>query len=468
MLDLLLTSPLPPPHKRPQEKAYDPADAASPSLALGTLAAAARAAGYSVAVLDTAVDLFPTYTWASVCARLCAMPARVLGISAHATCTYPMALRMADYYRRWHSATIVMGGSFVTFLDKQPFADSQAVDIVVRGEGEEAIVDVMRAAVEGLFPLEDIPGITFRRNGQVVRNEDRAEMCSLDTIPLPAWDLFPLDRLRRLSASTGLPVEASRGCWGSCVFCSDRHLWRQHVRYRSPNRVLDALAQVKQLGIGVANFTDLNFAADKKCAADICRAIAKARVGVRWSADTRVDCVDRNLSRLLRQAGCFEVLLGVESASESVLRAVGKPYAKEQIESAVKTLHAEGISVEGTFIVGLPGETYETFAETLDFIARADFDRVCIYPLIPFPGSDFWRDPGRYGCIIKHTQWQKYIEPHIVCTCRGFTASQIQAMFLLGRQFALRVTREGAKLEKKRAASIREAYTFAARRKHRG
>ena len=258
--------------------------------------------------------------------------------------------------------TIVAGGPHVTHLDRAWLAAYPEFDAVVRGEGEDALLDVVRKKAAG-EPLDGIPGTTTR----AVRAPDRPTITELDRLPHNA------DHLAR-SLGVDVPDQlryfiSSRGCPGACTFCNTPDFWGRRVRFRSVDDVLRELHTMRgRHGLVHVSFRDDTFTAHRPRTLELCRRLIEEGPTFLWDCQSRVNLVDEERLRWMKRAGCHHVQYGIESGSERILELLQKDITGEQIRSAVAMTRAAGLVVSIYLISGVPEETEEDIQATVDLI----------------------------------------------------------------------------------------------------
>ncbi len=285
-------------------------------------------------------------------------------------------------------ATTVLGGPHATFMDKQVLIEEQSVDIVVRGEGEQTLLEL----AQNIFnpkALNKIEGIAFRNNeGQPVRTPNRPFIQRLDELPHPAYKYFPLEKYRLFGRKI-LPIITSRGCPSQCSFCTTARMLGKGFRARSPKNVVDELEWLRDVhGADAFTFYDDTFTLDRKRALRICEEIKNREIGLPWDCQTRVSTVSKEILTKMRQANCQQVFFGVESGCQTILDAVKKGTTVEQNERAIRLAKDSGLFVAVSVIIGYPGETKEMLQETIDLIRKAEPDDVYLCVATPYPGTE--------------------------------------------------------------------------------
>jgi anaerobic magnesium-protoporphyrin IX monomethyl ester cyclase len=369
----------------------------NPLIGVAYMAAALAKKGYEVTVVDCP-PLKMTYE--DLKREIIRFEPNIVGITS-VTVTFSSALKAARILKgSYPQAFIVLGGPHVTVVDEQTLNEQPEVDIVVRGEGEQTILELVDLlSKSNLENLGEVAGITFRKNRKIVRTPDRPFIQNLDQLPYPAYEYFPLRRYR-LFGKLILPVITSRGCPFRCTFCLAPRMAGKRFRARSPKNVVDELEWLRdEYEADAFTFHDETFTYDKKRVFEICEETKTRNVGLPWDCSTRVDQVSRELLAEMRDANCQLVSFGVESGSQRILNAMKKGTTVEQNERAIKWAKEVGLSVSTSVIIGYPGETEETLMQTLDFIRRTEPDSVHMSLATPYPGIDLYD-------IMKEAGWK--------------------------------------------------------------
>lgn len=337
-------------------------------------------------------------------------PQTVLGLSTMGA-TLPVALLIAEHVRAaFPSVPILFGGPGVQGVDEALVARFEQVDAVLRGEGETAVVELLERG----WPLafEGVEGFTWRdEHGRVRREAARAPMGSLSDVEAPAWDLLPpLSAYKAITgAADGLvPVDSGRGCAFDCSFCTIGRYWKRRSRVLPPVRLADELESIAALpGARQAYLCHDIFGADKRHAIAFCREMEERRAagrGLPFEVRARLDHLDDDLVDAMQDAGCYRVLVGIESASPRVRRAANKDFGdidNAELLRRVRYLADHGITPILSLILGLPGEEREDLAATLDFIADAAYQtgasgaQLSLHIVNPQPGCGLGEALGR-------------------------------------------------------------------------
>jgi radical SAM superfamily enzyme YgiQ (UPF0313 family) len=314
---------------------------------------------------------------------------------------YPIASGILRDCKRFDEGVItVIGGPHVSFTPKETLQESLWIDIVVRGEGEITISEISLGK-----ELKDIDGIAFRENNEIVMTPPRQLIEDLDELPFPSRHLFPIPKYQAFGGEC--PLITGRGCPFNCIFCVGHKMVGKRGRFRNPKLVVDEMEKILSQGFGQINLVDDLFTLNYQHVYAVCDEIISRRLKFNWSIFSRVDTVDRELLTRMKEAGCFYTLYGVESGNQQILDTAKKKIALQKVREAVKLSQEVGISAFASFIIGLPGETGETLAQTVNFAKELNTP-YGFHLLSPFPGTELREKAREYGIKILTNDWLKY------------------------------------------------------------
>ena len=291
---------------------------------------------------------------------------------------------------------LIVGGIHATIFPKEVFL-ALAVDVLCIGEGEATIEEVVHHYDDRNF--NEIKGILFKSNEELIFTEERELIRNLDLLPFPSRHLLPLEDIvmnDRLS-DTNLPIAhilCSRGCPCACNFCANLE---HTIRYRSAKNIREELEElIKVYGIKGFCITDDNFIINKRRVAEICDEITP--LNLKWSSLSRVDTVDQSLLEKLKESGCIEIKYGIESGSPRILELMNKRISIDQIRNAVMLTQNAGIKVKAFILHGFPGENIESTNETISLLneLKDKIDRISIFRFVPLPGSPAYNDKDKH------------------------------------------------------------------------
>ncbi|MBU1125555.1 MAG: B12-binding domain-containing radical SAM protein [Candidatus Omnitrophica bacterium] len=282
---------------------------------------------------------------------------------------------------------VIAKGAYFLVFDKEILAQYQSLDLVIRGEPELSVRDIVQGT-----PYAQILGITFRSGTEIIRNEDRPFNENLDDLPFPARHL--LNNQLYLTPDTREPIafiESSRGCFNRCVFCAARLVSGNKMRMRCVDSVFTELKKCVH-DFGFRNFFFLadTFTWHKEWVVDLCKKIVNEGLQIRWGANSRIDSLDEERLSWMKNAGCYVIGFGAESASQYMLDKMHKKTCVKDIESVVDLCRRYGIESYLMFVIGLPWETAETIQQTVRFVKKTKASFIEVNLAYPLPGTDFY------------------------------------------------------------------------------
>ncbi|MBI5343998.1 MAG: B12-binding domain-containing radical SAM protein [Deltaproteobacteria bacterium] len=252
---------------------------------------------------------------------------------------------------------VFIGGPHVTYMPEEalPYCD-----FVIRGEFDDCILNFIKA-LESKKGLEDIPGLTYMKDGKMIKNKEAPFCKDLDKLPAPDFSIIKgleKDSIRKFSIT---PVMTSRGCPFDCSFCSVTGMFGQKYRHRSTESVIGELRSHKENGSKWTFFYDDNFVANKKRTKELLKAMIENDLTPKWTAQVRVDVAkDPELLSLMKRSNCHTVYIGFESINPKTLELYNKKQSVEDIEDCIKKLHDSGIRIHGMFVFGSDQDTTQT------------------------------------------------------------------------------------------------------------
>ncbi|MDP8225227.1 MAG: radical SAM protein [Candidatus Lernaella stagnicola] len=388
-----------------------PSYTAEPHLGLAYIAAFLRRAGFDVRFIDGDVEELSAVETAT---RALVGDPLYIGFTAPTALVKSAAKVAEEVKRRSPHTPLVLGGYHATVLPEDSLREFSAFDAVAIGEGEFTAVELAEQLRDG-GGLAGVDGMAWREDGEIRRGEPRAVCMDLDSFPLPAWDLFPLQAYQAHYSTDRsiieLPVNTGRGCPGRCKFCA--RVSGRRVRRRSAASILAEVHEnVRRYGARAIVFMDESFAHERLLVHEVCRGLIDTGLHRRiyWLCQTRIDSVDRETLRLMAKSGCRHISFGVESGSEEILTSVHKGIGKDIIRRAVSEAQAAHILVDNFFIIGLPGETRETIRETIRFAVELNSDFANFFLLVPYPGTEVYTmaERGEGGLRLLTKDWDLY------------------------------------------------------------
>ena len=340
---------------------------------------------------------------------------KIVGVSCLTENRYSALKTLKEIAGKTPEITKVIGGLHATFLYEFLLENYKFIDIVVRGEGEETLYELIMK-LKNKDDLDNTLGISFRKNKEIINNPPRPFMQDIEKLPFPAYDLFPMEKYPlppdvTVEVNQTSLVTTSRGCPMGCKFCETTYAWGKKFRSTSAKRLFEHVKYLyDKFGIDYIRFADDLFTLQKKKVVSFCQLLIDSKLAIGFRIQARVDTVSEEMLSMLREAGCDLIEYGAESGSDKVLRAVGKNITVEKIKRAVKLTKKSKIGVKYFLIVGLleerPDETWDTFK----LIKETKPDWIGINALTIYPGTEVYNIAIKQG-LINHDVWLRYVNP---------------------------------------------------------
>lgn len=397
----------------------------SPALGLLHLAAEVRLHGYEPSIIES--DIF-NLTAAQVADRIIEQAPAYVGITLFTVGVWGAAAIARRVKKARPQTVIIIGGPHVSSMGPETIERFEEFDYAVVGEGEKILMNLL-AALEGGGELMNVPGIIYRDGPFVRQTPGRAVNRVLDELPMPAWDLLPDFPRAYKPAIYDFPrgpvatIAASRGCPFHCRFC-DTSTFGAKVRHYSPKKVFEMMRHLhERYGVRHIMFVDDLFLASKVRTAELCNLLLDSGLKMTWTCTARVDTVKPEILKLMKQAGCWEISFGLETGSDELLKKMDKAARVALSEQAVKWTAEAGIRTKGLFMLGYPGETEDTIAQTKDFVRRIPMTIMNLTKFTPYPGSPIYRD--LYGTNIRDDHWEKMNGMNFVWAPEGMSVEKL-------------------------------------------
>ena len=334
-------------------------------------------------------------------------------ISGFASYNYAYVLWLAHTVKKLHRNIPVIIGGVLADLHYELLLTKPEIDICVLGEGELTAVELFRKMDE----LESVNGIAFKQVGEIVKTASRELIQDLDSLPLPNFDLWNMEKYLKGNLwaddvstryhefpgslpepdklTPNMSVFFGRGCPFSCKFCSRSY---QNVRYKTPEKVITELKYLKnKFGVKAFHFYDELVVFRKKTVLELCEKIKP--LNVYWDCQGRVNTVDEDLMRIMKEHNCFSIGFGFESGSTKMLQAMGKAVTREDNLRVLDAAKKTGLHLKIQLMCGYPGETKETIAETVSMMNISQLPPRRMSWATPLPGSSLYDDTLKKGLI---------------------------------------------------------------------
>jgi len=392
-----------------------------PPLGISYIAAVLEAMGIKVKIIDCTIGI----SFNELFGRIKDELPGVVGITS-TTPAFVKAKKVAKFIRlQFPDVKIIIGGANVTALPHETM-ETGLFDISVVGEGELTAQQLFLNYSNGVFEnLDKVNGIIYRNGTKIQQNRAQDFIQDLDSIPFPARHLLPHPKFYRPTPASCRKVPyaviiTSRGCPSQCTFC-DRKIFGERCRIRSVANIFQEIEDVVfKYGVKEIRFFDDTFTLNKNRVYDICNEFEKRKLGLSWSCLTKVACVDEKILRRMKKTGCWQVLYGFESGDDRMLKLLKKENTVAMNKKAIYFTKKAGLEIRGDFIVGVPGETWESLEKTVKFAIDMDLDYAHFNKFIPFPGTELYRILTQEGhkfdfsksTILDHKQIY-YVNPNM-------------------------------------------------------
>ncbi|OGS43091.1 MAG: hypothetical protein A2539_09385 [Elusimicrobia bacterium RIFOXYD2_FULL_34_15] len=300
---------------------------------------------------------------------------------------------------------VVLGGVHPSVMADEVLKE-ESVDFVVRCEGEKTIKELISG-----IEIEKISGLSYKKDGRIIHNQERPVIQNLDTLPMPAYHLLPMNKYFPAKGSykklPAMGMMTGRGCPGRCTFCLGNYLGEK-IRVRSAEKIFEEILLLKnKYGIKEVSFYDDTFTTKKDNVKKLCEKIISEKFDISWSCFARVDFVDEELLKIMKSAGCHQIMYGIESGDEGILKNINKKISFEKVEKIVNITKNTGIEVRAAFMFGNPGETTETMQRTIDYAIKLNPDVAIFNITTPYPGTEMFKWAKEKNIIITEN-WDEY------------------------------------------------------------
>ncbi len=354
---------------------------------------------------------------------------------------------------------VIIGGAFPEGYRRKCLDECKDIDYVATGDGEPQIRDLYLAISadkdKGEKRLSTIPGLIWRnKKGEIKVNEGMSMVKDLNAIPFPAREIININEytpsIGYFKRLPNITVIGSRGCPYRCTFCHTTNDYGNKLRLRTAKNIVDEIEDcVKKYGIKDVIFWDNVLTINKTLIKEICAEILNRKIDITWCGSTRADLVDYETLVLMKKAGCWRLLFGIESGVQRNLDTIKKNTVVEKVKEGLAACHKAGIESLCTFIFGLPGETYEDGLQTIEFACTQPISYAKFFSLGVHPGTPLYDNIDQYGVLqnfqeaqtqqavgfVPHTMTKEQIEELISLAYKRFYK---RPSYILGRALKMR------------------------------
>lgn len=395
---------------------------AMPPLGLAYISSYLEAKGLNAEILDMNIEQGGAIEQVS---RITGSP-DVIGITSMTSAVMNGYAIAEECRKKFPKAKIVFGGVHPTVLPEEVLS-REYVDYVFRGEGEDSFYRFLRGD-----DLKKIPGLSYKSNGAYVHNPDSVLIENLDSLPMPAYKKLKVSRyMPTLGSYKRLPaisMLATRGCPGRCTYCFGSFLGGK-VRMHSVDYLIKEIQMlVRDYGIKEILFYDDTFTVYRKKVKEFCAKIIENKIDITWVCFSRVDTIDEETLLIMKKAGCHQIMYGIESGSQMILKNINKNIDRQKAINAVKLTKKAGIECRATFMLGNPGETEATIMETMKFVFELEPDIALFNVTTPFPGTRMFAWAKENGYLTSE-DWSKYDFSNMVMELPTISPAKIQEYY---------------------------------------
>jgi len=311
----------------------------------------------------------------------------VVGISAKSP-NFKSALIVANLAKQINKQAVVMMGGPHPSLVGADLLKYPEIDIGVIGEGEITVTELLNT-IEAQKELDDIRGIVYRTDGQVVENPPREFITNLDSLCFPHeyapeilkdYDKYPITAFEN--------ILAIRGCPNNCLFCGSRNIWSRKARFRSPENVVEEIKSLQKIGVKTIHFDDDTFGVTEKYRSDLCNALIQHCPGLEWTCEMPVQMVNEENISLMKSAGCSTIHIGIESGNNEILSAMRKNITIGEALAACQLIKKHGLTLFTYFMVGFTQDTEDTLRDTITAMKQSKSDVITYGIFTPYPGTE--------------------------------------------------------------------------------
>ena len=318
---------------------------------------------------------------------------------------YAMINKIKDLYP---NTITVAGGTHLASFKSKVFEECQGLDFGVKQEGELSFLQLIDKVINKDKNYSEVKGLLYKDSGAIIETENMPMVDNLDELPIPAYDLFELDKYYGWQRSV-VPIVTSRGCPFKCVFCSINLTMGYKFRVRSPENVVKELEYWVSRGMKKFDINDDEFSFIPKRVEQICDLIVQKglKIELRLFNGIRVNDVNPVLLQKMKQAGVTAITYGLESGSAKILKVIKKGITIEKALEAIDMTKKAGIETTANFIIGHPEETYEDALMTIELIKKVNADKINFNNAVPYPGTEL------YSWIEKNARFLINVEDYL-------------------------------------------------------
>jgi len=421
-----------------------------PPLSLAYLAAYLEKNKIDVSVLDSAVEGYHklhskhnemiTYglSMEEIKGRIKEINPDLVGVTFPFSCQSKNVFEMCRAVKEANkNIKVVVGGVHASAMSKNILQNQKDIDFVVIGEGEETLLELVENLKEQAENFKHIKGIAYReKDGGIALNEKREAIKNIDQIPFPARHLLKMEDYIKINIPHGPytrkkrvgNIMTSRGCPGMCLYCASWKFFGRQFRARTVDSIFEEIdLLIREYGIEELQFEDDNLTFDRERAKEIFKRLKNYNLAWCTPNGVRIDTIDEEMLRLIKESGCYQLTFGIESGNERVLHEViRKPIDLKKVKPIVDEAKKLGILVHLFFMVGLPTETKKEMLETLKFAKYLNPDSASFSIAAPLPGSDLYDYALQNNLLVDKFRFEDTIYRKSCMRIKEFTPEEFE------------------------------------------
>ncbi len=366
---------------------------------------------------------------------------------------YAQALKIASFIKKKYNIKTLFGGVHVILMGEETL-ENKEVDFVCVGEGEYSLKDLL----DNNLDAKGVKGVWYKEYGKIIKNENQRLIENLDSLPFPSWESYKLDKYFLVN-NNHLPIMVSRGCPYSCTYCSNHALKRKldgkYVRFRSVDNVIKEIdlriKQYRKKGLKYLFFYDDTFILYKDFVMEFCKKYKEKGFHkiMKWNVNVRANLVDDEVIKAMKDAGCYEVRMGVESGNDDIRNKLYKrDMGEEEIFNAVKIIKKNKLRFRVQFIVGAPYDNEKSMKESYDMAKKINADYTLFPILMPLPCTEI-KEVCEKEHLIEKRKFKDSHEmyTHPVIRTKFVSRKEIQKVVNKVRNYQLKkIINEGIKM----------------------
>ncbi len=377
-----------------------------PSLGLAYVAAMSESKDHEVKVVDSEAM---NYNFDDIKKIIKEFHPEIIGMQTFCT-NMNRCYKIAEIAKNFdNNIKVILGGAHAT-LEPKKCLENENIDYVIYGEGEITFNNLL-GAIEKNKDFKEVDGLAWKNNEGIIINKPQELIKDISILPKPARHLFPMEKYHssaNLRGKKTLNIITSRGCPFRCAYCSGHLTFGKTHRYNSTENIIKEIKElITKYNADSIQFYDETFTANKKRIIELCDEMTNQKFDIEWSCFTRVNLVDEELLKKMKDAGCYLIFFGLESGVQRLLNLIKKDITLEQQKKAVDLCKKVGIETWGSFILALPTETKEDSEKTIQQAIDIDLDYVQFPICTPFPGTELHKICKKEGKILKD-DWDNF------------------------------------------------------------